>query len=482
MPSSHAVSLPPTPHPALGAFLAFLDERRSLSTPLDGFESFEGKLHELLCAVSCEATAEELSRHDQDVPLLLVDGKPHRRVLRASQTYLTPLGEVVVTRNLYRPSGKSAPSVCPLELRVGIVDGIWTPRAAKQALWLTAQLPPGVVAECYERLGGLMPSKRTLDRLPKAVSAEWEAHRPQREATLRAQEKPQPDSVAVAAGLDGVMLPMKDGQRQEKREQATKMGKRTRGPSGRKEVACGTLTQYDKEGEPLHTTRMARMPEAGKATLKSALTAELLALLVLKPELVVVLMGDGCRDNWTYLDELALLVEQRTGRAPEQLVDFCHGAEHLARALNAAHGENTPKAKAEFERLRHDLKHQPTGVRQVVQALCELSREKPRQKVLKTEAAYFFKNRHRMKYAALVKRKLPIGTGMTEAACKTLVTQRLRCSGMSWRTPGGQAILTLRALTQSKRFDRAWKLIAKANRRRVQLPEKVTALRPRGPR
>lgn len=466
----------------MDAFLAFRELHRSASAPLEAFESFEGKLHALLCAVSCEATAEELSRYDQDVPLLLVDGKPHRRVLRASQTYLTPSGEVVVTRNLYRPSGKSAPSVCPLELQVGIVDGIWTPRAAKQALWLTSQLPPGVVAEGYQRLGGLTPSKRTLDRLPKAVSADWEAHRLEREATLRAQEKPQPDCTTVALGLDGVMLPMKDGQREEKREQATKMGKRTRGGAGRKEVGCGTLTQYNHEGEPGHTTRMARMPEAGKPTLKSALTAELLALLVMKPELVVVLMGDGCRDNWTYLNELAVVVEQQTGRAPEQVVDFCHVAEHLARGLNAAHGENTPKAKAEFERLRHDLKHQATGARQMVRVLCELSREKPEQRVLQTEVAYFFKNRHRMKYAALVERKLPIGTGITEAACKTLVTQRMRCSGMSWRTPGGQAILTLRALTQSKRFDRAWRLIANANQRRVQFPEKVTALRLRGAR
>ncbi|MEO7329580.1 MAG: hypothetical protein ABI193_13455 [Minicystis sp.] len=56
---------------------------------------------------------------------------------------------------------------------------------------------------------------------------------------------------------------------------------------------------------------------------------------------------------------------------------------------------------------------------------------------------------------------LPIGSGVVEAACKTLATQRMKLSGMQWGTEGGQAILTLRGLTQSgDRFDRAWALLA----------------------
>jgi len=50
--------------------------------------------------------------------------------------------------------------------------------------------------------------------------------------------------------------------------------------------------------------------------------------------------------------------------------------------------------------------------------------------------------------------------GVMEAACKTLVTQRLKCSGMAWTPAGGQAILTLRSLIQSARWSRAWNLLA----------------------
>ena len=51
-----------------------------------------------------------------------------------------------------------------------------------------------------------------------------------------------------------------------------------------------------------------------------------------------------------------------------------------------------------------------------------------------------------MRYATFARGNMPIGSGIVEAACKTLVTQRLKRSGMRWRHIVGQAILTLRAL------------------------------------
>jgi hypothetical protein len=66
-----------------------------------------------------------------------------------------------------------------------------------------------------------------------------------------------------------------------------------------------------------------------------------------------------------------------------------------------------------------------------------------------------------------------------------LVAQRLKRSGMRWRHVGGQAILNLRSLEQSGRFDRAWQLPAATYRRDVRLPERVVdicARRSRGGR
>ena len=65
-----------------------------------------------------------------------------------------------------------------------------------------------------------------------------------------------------------------------------------------------------------------------------------------------------------------------------------------------------------------------------------------------------------MDYAMHTEKNLPIGSGVTEAACKTLVKQRLCGSGMRWKDQGAKVILSLRALVQSKgRWQQFWSKI-----------------------
>jgi hypothetical protein len=64
----------------------------------------------------------------------------------------------------------------------------------------------------------------------------------------------------------------------------------------------------------------------------------------------------------------------------------------------------------------------------------------------------FAHNQHRMKYAEAKEKNYPIGSGIAEAACKTLVGHRLKRSGMSWQSDGGQGVLTLRSLVKSQQF------------------------------
>ena len=84
---------------------------------------------------------------------------------------------------------------------------------------------------------------------------------------------------------------------------------------------------------------------------------------------------------------------------------------------------------------------------------------------------------HRMRYAALKEQGLPIGSGVTEAACKTLATQRMKRSGMRWGEQGGQAILSFRALVQSNRFERAWTLLAHTYKAEVTTLDNVVPIR-----
>jgi hypothetical protein len=444
----------------------FLRQRREAREPVEDLDAFEQELHRLFVAAEREALGHELSRFDLDVPVVEVEGERHHRVLRCATTYNSAAGPVRVERSLYRPA-QGGHAVCPLELRAGIIEGAWTPLAAKQATWVVAHLTPQEGAELFALLGNMTPSKSTLDRLPKALSVPWETQRPRFEATLRQQEAIPHEAVAMAVSLDGVMAPMKDGQRQAKRTHARAMGKSPSGPAGYQEVGCATVSYYDRHGERLCTRRLARMPEPNKATLKSQLTAEVMGALIQRPDLRVVKVADGAPDNWSYLGEtLPFGVE---------VLDFYHAAEHLGAALGAAYGEGTPTYQERVETLSEVLRDEPRGVDKVVGALCRLRMRYPRRQAIHTALSYFRDHRHRMRYADLRAQNLPIGSGVVEAACKTLVSQRLKRSGMRWRMAGGQAILTFRALCQSERFERAWPLLVTTYKRSVTLPWKVIA-------
>ena len=459
------------PESALRRLEEFLEERRGADNPTEDLAKFEKKLHEMVCELECEVIAEELQRYDIDVPVIEVNGTRYKRVLRCEQTYLSAAGEIRAERAVYRNSAGDRESLCPMELRSGIVEGYWTPRAAELAAWSVAHMTPGESEQMFSRFGGMTPSRSSLDRLPKGLSERWESGREQFEKTLRSQEEIPGEAVTLAVSLDGVKTPMRDGRRKEKREAAREEGKQTKGPAGYRDVCCGTVSLYDREGERLFTWRMARMPEKDSVTLKQTLKEEVDSILSARPDLRLMKLADGASGNWTFLSE-----QLPNG---EEAVDFFHAAEHLHTGLAEAYGEKSPNCKSRYEKLRLILRDDMDGVEKVIRALTYLCNKHPRRKKIKAELGYFRKNRHRMRYAELKARNLPIGSGVVEAACKTLVTQRMKRSGMRWCDEGGQAILTLRSACQSDRFDRLWDLIAGTYRNVVSLPEKVIPLRPR---
>jgi len=88
----------------------------------------------------------------------------------------------------------------------------------------------------------------------------------------------------------------------------------------------------------------------------------------------------------------------------------------------------------------------------------------------------------RTHYAVWKREGFMIGSGVVEAACKTLVAQRLKLSGMRWGTHGAQAILTMRGWDQSDRFDEAWALVAATYHCDVHVLANVVDITPKPPR
>jgi hypothetical protein len=164
-------------------------------------------------------------------------------------------------------------------------------------------------------------------------------------------------------------------------------------------------------------------------------------------------IADGAHDNWSFL-------EQHTTR---QLLDYFHAAEYLPHLAMAAYPGKTDQAKREqwLHEQQHRLNHESGAVDALIAEAERLTRKtslgKSVQDNLQAALTYFANQRARMDYAQQVAENLPIGSGVIEAACKTLVKQRLCGAGMRWKHQGAKIVLSLRALVQSTgRWTQFW--------------------------
>lgn len=437
------------------------------------FSDFEKQLHARLLEVEREILADVLAASDVDADAIEINGVVHRRVLRSAQTYMTSAGEVTVERWLYKDRrNPEAHALAALDLKLGIVEGFWTTRAAQQACWVVTQMTPQKAEELLERVGNMEPSKTSLDRLPKAMSERWEEKRESYEAVLREAIVVPEGTHSVAVSIDGVLAPLDDegSSSTQVRAKAAQEGRLSKGPAGYREMGCATLAFCDKQGDLISAIRFGRAPESKKKTLKDILRKDLTQVLAQRPGLRVAKITDAGGDNWEFTATLP--------QGPE-ILDFFHATEHLAEAIAAVHGLGTMATRHKFEELRETLLREEGGVKKVIGALEEMRKKNPKKSAVKKELAYFKKNEERMKYAEWKKEGYMIGSGVVEAACKTLVAQRLKLSGMRWGKKGAQAILTMRGWDQSERFDEAWALVAATYHCEVHVLANVVELTPK---
>jgi hypothetical protein len=436
------------------------------------FYEFERTLHERMLEAEREVLGEVMSASDVDADAIEIEGRVLRRVLRSRQTYMTSAGPIEVERWLFKDRAlPEAHALAALDLKLGIVEGFWTQRAAHQASWVVTQMCPPKAAELFERVGNMAPSKSSLDRLPKAVGQRWEDQRESYEQALRTALVIPDEAHSVAVSIDGVFAPIDGGANPtEVREKAASEGRICKGPAGYREVGCATLTFCDQKGDVISAIRFGRAPEPRKTALKETLRKDLEHVLAQRPDLRLAKITDAGSDNWKYLATLP--------SGPE-ILDFFHASEHLSAAIAAVYGDGTTKTRHKFELLRERLLTEEDGVTAVISALAYLQRQNPRIQRVKNELTYFRQNKHRMRYALWKKHGFMIGSGMVEAACKTLVAQRLKLSGMRWGPRGAQAILTMRGWDQSERFDEAWAMVAATYECEVHVMANVIDITPR---
>ena len=422
--------LPPRVVEAVAQMTAVCHRQLGSERSPGAFEETERRVRESVHALGCEILGACAESRDDGAPRIERAGQSWFRVAPTPKTIMSSLGPVTYRRARYR-TGASSTSLMPVDESLGLVNDYLTRPAAQLGLMMMGHCTAREAEEFFEKVGGMTPSVSTLQRLTVTMQERWE--RLGSEALVgigEAEDIPQ-DAVTVSVSLDGVMV-------------ALRAGEDGRAEACWREAACGTVSFHDAEGERLKTIYLGRMPESGKLTLKAQLASEVAHIRRLRPELGIVAVADGATDNWTFLE----------GLEPEtEVIDFWHACEHLRVAAEHA------VAAHWFEKYREILRHDPRGVAKVIRALCHLrDRAAPADRPeLERELAFFRKHRHRMRYHALKEAGIAIGSGVVEAANKTLVAQRMKRSGMRWRIVGGQAVLTFRALLKSGRFESAWK-------------------------
>ena len=109
--------------------------------------------------------------------------------------------------------------------------------------------------------------------------------------------------------------------------------------------------------------------------------------------------------------------------------------------------------------LKHDQKGAQILIEQM-QSFLASQKQGDRRSKIKAALTYFKNQQPLMKYAEHLEQFLPLGSLVTEAACKTIVKQRLCCSGMKWKAAGATVVLSLRTLSHSKgRWEQFWSKI-----------------------
>lgn len=165
----------------------------------------------------------------------------------------------------------------------------------------------------------------------------------------------------------------------------------------------------------------------------------------------IVLVADGAHWIW----EQSATHLRIPGKTWVEILDFYHASQHIWAVANAVWPQNVAARTQWAEEVLHRLRHEGGAILDAVwEALPPLTAAA--QKVVTGEQAYFTFHHDRLDYPRYRLAGFPIGSGIIESACKTVLKQRASGSGMRWVEAGAQAIATLRALQRSGHWQAFW--------------------------
>jgi hypothetical protein len=425
--------------------------RRAELTPQTGHQ-FATQLHDLLRELGriiVAWTFNPLEPRDRTTMPKEIDfpgTRDRRRSKTPNRSLATWFGTITLWRWLDQDVQEIEPAIVPVELRLGLEAGWATPAWAERAARAAAGSPHAAVLARLEEDQGVPWSVASLRTVRAGVAAGMAEHRHAAQIARRLQWLEQADQSAgsrkpvLAVGREGLMMPI-------------------RGQASYREGCTAPVAVSDRRGRRLGTVSLARMPESGQGAWSRQWTAWITAVVRdwagPAPRLASITAG-GYHQTEYYRRVLRRMRDPRHPARRLQwawVIDSYQVCEYLAKRAEALLGPARP-AQAWARKMGRWLKEKPRGIDRVLHAAAALRQRriivgaaKPKQY---RDADQSLKKRmHWLDDVGYRGAHLPIGSGVRAAACKTVFTQRMKQSGMTWQVGSGQWILDLRVVELS---------------------------------
>ena len=375
-------------------------------------------------------------------------GQTRRRLKKKTPNakVLTRFGNITLTRATYR-QGSRGRTIAPLEIALGIKCGM-TP-AAQDLVGRQVATAGSSQGRCIEVIAERTGVTIGPEKLRNLNSYMADIMEPQREVCQVKQLEEWIDearthskTVTLAVSRDGVSLGI--------------------APFGNFEMASvATLSVY-AEGKRIGTVYLACAPEENQETLSRNFTSLLKAVIRSRgPKLGrIVYVSDAGKIETAYWKNVLrhLHVDGQRIRI-ERIVDYYHASLRLTMIADAL--VLTSSQRTQWLKRVRKLLLEPGGWGRVMRSIAGMLQEhgiKPAEKdEFEKAKRYLHRYRKFMNYAEHRSQGSPIGSGIVESACKQIVSERLKLSGMRWSHAGARQIMTLRSILLSQTWGATFK-------------------------
>jgi hypothetical protein len=411
-----------------------------------GFEALERGVRERALRAAARELERRLNRDHSDhagAELPCACGRPARYAGRRAKGFQTVLGLVTLERAYYSCAACGR-GFCPRDRTLGLSGSMLSPGVTRMVGQVAARASFAESSVLLEELAGLRVEAKHVERAAEALGREIAVDE------RRVVVATAPRAPTMYLGVDGTGVPMRAS------ELAGRAGKQPDGSAKTREAKLCTVWSAearDPEGQPVRdpgSVSYSGAIESAASRDTDREPSEFAARVVREatrrgfdaaPRQVVI--GDGAPWIWKLADE------QFPGAL--QIVDRYHAQQKLHEVAKAIYGPTSELGELFAQMRRAEL--DAGRVDAIVEALAPYA---ARCDEARHCCEYLKHNRARLDYPASEAQGLCTTSAVVEAGCKVTVGSRLKRSGMHWTVPGANAILALRCLVLSGRFDDFW--------------------------